>query len=111
MRRTLLAAMLFTTGSVFLVAQDAAQIEAGRKVFGEKKCSQCHQAEGRGNKMYPLAGVAAKMSDADLRLWLTSPAQMEAKLKQQPKLKMSTKRQPLTENDVNVLLAYIKSLK
>ena len=103
--------MLLTAGSTLLLAQDAAQIDAGRKVFAEKKCSQCHQAEGRGNKMYPLAGVAAKMSDADLRLWLTNPAQMEAKLKQQPKLKMSTKRQPLTDNDVNVLVAYIKSLK
>jgi cytochrome c553 len=112
MTRLLVTSLTFVavTGAA-LVAQSTAQVDAGRKIFTEKRCSTCHQAEGRGNKMYPLHGVAARLSDADIRLWLTSPAEMEAKLKQQPKLKMSTKRQPLSDSDVEVLLAYIKTLK
>jgi cytochrome c553 len=113
MKRLILVivAILIAGTVAFLAAQDAAQVAAGRAIFAEKKCNMCHLAEGKGNKMYSLHGVAAKMSEADIRKWLTSPAEMEAKLKSPPKLKMSSRKVDLRPNEVDALVAYVKSLK
>jgi hypothetical protein len=51
------------------------------------------------------------MSDADIRKWLTAPADMEKKLKAPPKPSMSSKMTALKAAEVDALVAYIKSLK
>jgi mono/diheme cytochrome c family protein len=111
MKRLVPVIFVLASAVAWLSAQDAAQIATGRALFLEKKCNLCHQAEGKGNKMYSLHGVAAKMSEADVRRWLTAPAEMEAKLETQPKLKMSSKKVALTPAQVDALVAYIKSLQ
>ena len=48
----------------------------------------CHMAEGKGNKRLPLDGVSAKLKAPDIRKWITSPAEMTAKLATKPVVPM-----------------------
>jgi mono/diheme cytochrome c family protein len=90
-------------------AQDA-KVAAGVKVFEAQKCSMCHAVAGKGNKMNPLDGVGAKLSDAQIKEWITAPADAAKKAN-------STKKPPmkaypsLPAADVDALVAYMKSLK
>ena len=90
-------------------AQDAALVEKGRAVYAANKCQTCHMAEGKGNKQFPLDGVGKKHSAADLEKWVTSPAEMEAKLATKPKIHM--KPYKLADGDLKALVAYMQSLK
>lgn len=91
------------------VPQDAAKIEAGKKVYDAQKCSACHLIAGKGNKMSPLDGVGSKLSAADIKLWIVEPATMEAKLATKPKIKM--KAYKMGDADLDALVAYMVSLK
>jgi mono/diheme cytochrome c family protein len=92
---------------------DPAKVKAGMALYATLKCSTCHSIAGEGNKRYPLDGVGSKMSEADIRLWMTAPADMEAKLKEPPRLKMSTamRSKKMTDADVDAVVAYMLSLK
>jgi mono/diheme cytochrome c family protein len=92
-------------------AQDAKMIEAGKKVYEAQKCATCHMIAGKGNKLYPLDGVGTKLSAADIKKWITSPAEMEAKLPKPPTLKMSSRKYNLKDADLDALVAYLESLK
>ena len=48
---------------------------------------------------------------ADMKRWLTNPAEMEAKLDHKPKIKMSSKKAPLTNSEIDTLVAYLETLK
>jgi mono/diheme cytochrome c family protein len=104
------------TGSMALVAQapDAAKVAAGQKAYDTQKCNTCHQIKGQGGKLSTaLDGVGGKLTEADIHKWLTSPAEMEAKLPKKPAMPMSTflKSHKLTDADVEALTAYMLSLK
>jgi len=92
-------------------AQDkAAVIERGKAVYTEQKCSLRHAIEGKGNKQNPLDGAGSTLSAADIRKWITTPKEMEAKLPAKPKISM--KAYPnLKPEDLDALVAYIESLK
>ena len=95
-------------------APDPKLVEAGKKLYETQKCIQCHMIEGKGGtltKQFPLDGVGAKLPAADIRRWLTHPAEMEAKLPTQPKLKMSMRKYVLTPADLDALVAYMLTLK
>jgi mono/diheme cytochrome c family protein len=96
-----------------VLAQDAAKIAAGQKVYTAEKCATCHQVAGKGNKTSPLDGVGAKLSEADIRGWLTNTAAMEAKLTKKPAMSMAAymKTHKLKDADVDALTAYLMSLK
>jgi mono/diheme cytochrome c family protein len=102
-------------GGAALVAAGAGQdakVAAGKKIYDSNTCKTCHLAEGKGNKQYPLDGIAAKVSDADIRHWIAAPTEMEPKLKTPPKVKMSAMwKKTLPDADLDALVAYIKSLK
>lgn len=102
-----LGAVLLCGSSAF--AQDAA---AGKKIYDSKECAKCHIVAGKGNKIGPLDGVATKMSEADMRKWLTNPLEMERTLEKKPKVKMSSKlkQMGLKESDIDALIAYLKTL-
>lgn len=89
--------------------QDAAKITAGKAVYDAQKCSMCHMVAGKGNKMSVLDGVGTKLKADDLKLWITEPAKMEAKLTTKPKIKM--KAYKLAPADLDNLVAYLGSLK
>lgn len=107
---------VMTVAAVFVfgasaAAQDAKKIEAGKKVYETQKCATCHMVAGKGNKMSTLDGVGAKLSAADIRKWITNPAEMEAKLPKKPAVKMSSKKFDIKDPDLDALVAYLQSLK
>ena len=82
----------------------------GQQVFAAQKCSLCHSVAGKGNVKGPLDGVGSKYSAADLKLWITSPAEMAKK--------HNTTRKPpmksfaaLSAADIDALVAYLQTLK
>lgn len=93
-------------------AQSAQLVQAGQQLYASKRCARCHMVAGRGYKNGKLDGVASKMSREDMRRWLTAPLEMEAKLDQKPKVKMSSRKtMQLTDSDVTALVAYLTTLK
>lgn len=113
-RLVALAGMLAMSGAAVAAQGDPKLIEQGKKLYDQHKCATCHTIEGKGGtmtKQYPLDGIATKMSVADLKLWFTSPAEMEAKLPQPPKLKMSSKKYAFSDADVAAFMAYMGTLK
>jgi mono/diheme cytochrome c family protein len=103
-------------GGATLAAQapDPAKVAAGQKVFATQKCDTCHSIAGKGGKLSTaLDGVGGKVKEADIRKWLTNPADMEKTLKTKPKMPMSTylKTHKLTDPDIDALTAYMLSLK
>ena len=62
-------------------AQDAAAVKKGQEVYNAQKCSICHAIAGKGGKANPLDGVAAKLSAAEIREWITHPTEAAAKAK------------------------------
>jgi mono/diheme cytochrome c family protein len=98
-------------GIVFLLpfaagAQDAAD---GQKLYETQKCSLCHSVAGKGNAKGPLDGVGKKHSAADLKLWITQPAEMAKKhaATRKPPMKSFATLPPA---DVDALVAYLQSL-
>lgn len=89
--------------------QDAAKIEAGKKVFDAQKCSMCHMVAGKGAKLSVLDGVGTRLKAEEIKMWITEPATMEAKLATKPKIKM--KPYKLDPADLDALVAYLGSLK
>lgn len=89
-------------------AQDG--VAAGQKVFETQKCSLCHSVAGKGSAKGPLDGVGKKHTAADLKLWITQPAEMAKKhnATRKPPMK-SFASLPLA--DVDALVAYLQSLK
>ena len=100
---------LVMSGMSLAAGQDAAKIEAGKKVFEANKCITCHAVDGKGMKKYPLDGVGTKLSADDIKKWLTNPAEMEAK--QAVKQPMKMKVFKLAPTDLDGLVAYLGTLK
>ncbi|HEY5683030.1 MAG TPA: cytochrome c [Sulfuricaulis sp.] len=48
-------------------------VESGREVYALKGCARCHAIAGRGNPRIPLDGVGARLSEEEIRLWITPP--------------------------------------
>jgi hypothetical protein len=91
-------------------AQDAAIAEKGAQIYAAQKCSLCYSIAGKGNKKLPLDGVGTKVSADDMRKWITTPKEMEAKLETKPKVPM--KAYPnLPTKDLDALVAYLQTLK
>ena len=108
---TTLVSAIFLVSATTLAAQDAKKIEAGKKIYETQKCATCHMIALKGNKMFPLDGVGAKLSAADIKKWFTHTEEMEAALPKKPTLKMSSKKYLLKDADLDALVAYMQSLK
>lgn len=106
---TLIAAAAVSTASLAAQAPSAEKIKAGMKVYTDQKCATCHSVAGVGSKMSPLDGVGTKLTPADIKMWMTDPDAMAAKLAVKPKIKM--KKYALSEADLDTLVSYLVSLK
>lgn len=100
-------------GIVFLapfVAGAQGTAGPGQKVFETQKCSLCHSVAGKGNPKGPLDGVGKKHSAADLKLWITQPAEMTKKhgATRKPPMKSFASLSPA---DLDALVTYLQSLK
>jgi mono/diheme cytochrome c family protein len=82
----------------------------GQQVFEAQKCSLCHSVAGKGNAKGPLDGVGSKYSAADLKLWITNPAEMAKKHNTTRKPPMKSFAS-LSAADVDALVAYLQTLK
>ena len=95
-------------------AQDAAQIEKGKKIYeaANPKCKLCHSIGGQGNPKGVLDGVGGKISADDIKAWLRTPKDMAAKAKaaRQPVMPAYPKEK-LSDEDLEALTAYMSSLK
>lgn len=107
-------ALVMTVGIVMgmsgtLLAQDAAQIAAGEKVYTAQKCQNCHSIAGKGNKKGPLDDVGTKLTADEIRQWIVDAPAMTAKAKaaRKPAMKSYT----LSKEDLDALVAYMHSLK
>lgn len=103
-----LAGLTLASG-LTLAAQDAKQVEAGKKVYETYKCQKCHKTGEAGSKVSPLDGVATKLTADEIHQWLVSPDEMTAKLKKKPKVKM--KKVDFKPGELEALQAYMLSLK
>jgi mono/diheme cytochrome c family protein len=112
MRHVLLVAIasLFGIGG-WAGVQDPRRIEAGRKIYESEGCAKCHMIAGRGNRMFPLDGVGAKLSADEIRRWLTNTREMEDALPKAPAIKMSTRKYDFNDADLAAVVAFLQSLK
>lgn len=92
-----------------LTAHGQGAVAAGQKIFETQKCSLCHSIAGKGNAKGPLDGVGKKYAAADLKLWITQPAEMSKKhnVTRKPPMKSFAS---LPAADVDALVAYLQSL-
>src|SRR5262245_17057016 len=111
-RQAIIVAAIAVAG-VALARPAAAQGDAkkGEAVYTAQKCSVCHQIAGKGNKANPLDGVGGKLSAADIKQWITHPADAAAKAKSTKKPPMPAKYGTLKAEDLDNLVAYMASLK
>jgi mono/diheme cytochrome c family protein len=101
-------AALLAAGEV--QAQDKAKVDHGMKVYAAQKCSVCHSIAGVGAKKGPLDGVAAKLSESEIREWIVNAPAMTKKTNatRKPPMKDYSK---LPKEDVDGLVAYLMTLK
>lgn len=105
------AALLTIATAGSASAQDAAK---GAKVYADQKCSTCHSIAGKGNAKGKLDDVGSKLSEDDIRLWLTDPAAATTKFKaarKPPMTSAAAKLKALSKDDLDALVAYMSSLK
>jgi mono/diheme cytochrome c family protein len=95
-------------------APDAKLASEGKKLYATYKCEKCHQIDGRGSKKGPLDGIGAKLTAADIKKWMTNPADMEAKLEKKPKgtdaMSYALKTKNIEPGEVDAIVAYIQTL-
>jgi mono/diheme cytochrome c family protein len=95
-------------------APDAKLASEGKKLYATYKCDKCHQIDGRGSKKGPLDGVGAKLTAADIKKWLTNPAEMEAKLEKKPKgtdaMSYALKTKGIEPGEIDAIVAYMQTL-
>lgn len=108
---TVLGATLLTTAAAGarVTSQDQAQIERGQKVYVAQKCSTCHSIDGKGNKKGPLDDAGSKLTEEEIRLWIVDAPAMTAKTNATRKPVMKSYKLP--QEDLDALVAYVKSLK
>jgi mono/diheme cytochrome c family protein len=107
-------AMLFLVSLLLAQAPAPAEVVAGRRVYDAKKCATCHMVAGEGNIRFSLDHVASRLSETDIRRWLTDTAEMERALPVQPAVRMSEwleSNRKISDADRDALIAYLSSLK
>lgn len=97
-------------------APDPKKAAAGRKLYVTYKCDKCHTIAGRGTKKVDgeLDSVGTKLTPAEIKKWLTTPAEMEAKLKKPPKgtdaMSNALKTKGIEPEEIDLLVAYLQTL-
>jgi mono/diheme cytochrome c family protein len=108
MLRTAIAGAVLSV-AVAASASAADATAAGEKVYAAQKCSLCHSIAGKGNLKGPLDEVGTKLSDGEIRSWLTDAKGMTEKTKSTRKPAM--KAYALAKEDVDALGVYLSTMK
>jgi mono/diheme cytochrome c family protein len=110
MIRLILSVVVYGLASVSLLAQDAATVAHGQKIFAAQKCTICHSVGAVGNKKGVMDGVGAKLSADEIRQWIVNAPEMTAKTSAARKPAM--KAYPnIVKEDLDALVAYLQTLK
>jgi mono/diheme cytochrome c family protein len=112
MKKAILTCLALFVASASIGAQgapDAKKVEAGKAAYEKYGCAKCHMIAGKGSKISPLDGVGTKLSAADLKMWITDPAAMQAKLPKKPIVPM--KKVDMPDADVDAIVAYLQTIK
>ena len=91
-------------------AAAAPATDKGAAVFAAQKCSLCHSLDGKGNAKGALDGVGTKLTAAEIRQWIVTPAEMTAKAKATRKPAMKAFPN-LAKDDLDALVALLSSKK
>lgn len=110
MRRTIFVIALSVATPTIAIAQNAAAIEAGKKVYAANRCQICHSIGGVGNKQGALDGVGKKLSADDIHAWIVDAEGMTAKTKA-PRKPLMKSYPKIAKADLDALVAYLQSLK
>lgn len=76
-----------------------AGVARGRAVYVEQRCGKCHSLHGEGNKRSPLDGVGRRLTENDIRQWITAPQTMKPGI-----VKRAYK---LSSEDLDALVEYL----
>jgi mono/diheme cytochrome c family protein len=109
MARSIAVLVTLSMGIAAAAAAQDAKIAKGEEVYAAQKCGLCHSIADKGNKKGPLDGVGSKLSADEIRMWMTDAKGMTAKTKSTRKPEM--KSYTLPKEDLDVLVAYMSSLK
>lgn len=109
MKTLMVTAALVLGFAAGAAAQDAKKIAVGKQAYDKHGCVKCHQIEGKGSKISPLDGVGSRLTADEIKQWLVDPDTMTAKLPKKPAVRM--KKQTLTDEELDGLVAYLSSLK
>ena len=107
LRAVICFAIVGAAGAAPVTAKDANT--DGEKVYAAQKCSLCHSIAGKGNVKGPLDEVGSKLSDGEIRSWLTDAKGMTEKTHAMRKPAM--KSYTLPKADVDALSAYLSAMK
>jgi len=88
-----------TTEDAHSQATRAATIARGRAVYAGQQCRACHSIGGEGNPRWPLDGVSGRLTDAQIRLWIVAPQEMNPAV--------AKRGYRLSEEDLSALVAYV----
>lgn len=108
MVRPIIYALALVTCFAATAAAQSARAK-GEQLYTDQKCSLCHSIAGKGNLKGPLDGVGSKLSQTQIRAWITDAKGMTAKTKAERKPEM--KAYTLPKEDVDALVAYLSTVK
>jgi len=109
MKRVLIGIVPVIALTVFAGAAAAQDKAKGEKVYADQKCSLCHSIAGKGNAKGKLEGL--KLSDADIRKWILTPAEMAKAANATRTPAMPGKYASLPKDDLDNLVAYVSSVQ
>src|SRR6185295_10401330 len=98
---SIIVAITICLGIATTAAAADSKVAMGEKLFTDQKCTLCHSIGAKGNKKGPLDEVGSKLSDGDMRKWITDAKTMTAKAKTTRKPLM--KAYALPKDDVDAL--------
>lgn len=93
---------------------DASLVEKGKQVYAgtSPKCGVCHAIGGQGNPKSKLDGVGGRLTAEEIKAWVRTPREMAEKKGSTLKPAMLPySQQKLTDEDLEALSAYLRSLK
>ena len=79
-------------------------IKTGQDIYAEQACARCHSIAGRGSDRSPLDDVGARLSEAEIRAWLTPSVEAKG-------FRARHANVDLTPAQRDALVAYLRSLR
>jgi cytochrome c553 len=83
---------------------------SGIRIFETQKCQTCHSINGIGNPRYPLDGVASRLTDTELRDWITGTGTAEANLPSSIRRRKKAYLN-ISATDMQMLIEHLSTLK